>query len=249
MSIDLKGKTALITGGVRGIGKAIALRLAESGANIVVNYIKNEEAARLTAKEISDLGRNCITVQGDVSIPEEAQRIIQASLDVYKTLDILVNNAGITRDYLLIRMKEKDFSQVISTNLLGTFYCTKYASKFMMKAHYGKIINLSSVVGIAGNFGQANYAAAKAGIIGFTKSAAKELGARNITVNAIAPGFIKTDMTDSLTEEQKEKILTRISLGRFGLPKEVANMVNFLVSNEADYITGQVFRIDGGMEI
>ncbi len=249
MSIDLKGKTALITGGVRGIGKAIALRLAESGANIVVNYIKNEEAARLTAKEISDLGRNCITVQGDVSIPEEAQRIIQASLDVYKTLDILVNNAGITRDNLLIRMKEKDFSQVISTNLLGTFYCTKYASKFMMKAHYGKIINLSSVVGIAGNFGQANYAAAKAGIIGFTKSAAKELGARNITVNAIAPGFIKTDMTDSLTEEQKEKILTRISLGRFGLPKEVANIVNFLVSNEADYITGQVFRIDGGMEI
>ncbi len=245
----LNGQTALITGAARGIGKAIALCLSGSGANLIINYHQNEAAARELSREIANQGGNCVLIKGDVSDPDDAQKIIKSSLENFDRLDILVNNAGIARDNLLIRMKEEEFNRVIATNLAGTFYCTKHAGKIMMKARYGKIINISSVVGIAGNAGQANYAASKAGIIGFTKSAAKELGARNITVNAIAPGFIKTDMTDSLSDEQKEKILSRISLGRFGLPEEVANMVCFLVSDKANYITGQVFRIDGGMEI
>ncbi len=245
----LNGQTAVVTGGARGIGKAIALCLSGSGANLIINYHQNEAAARELSQEITNLGGNCVLIKGDVSDPDDAQKIIKSSLENFDRLDILVNNAGIARDNLLIRMKEEEFNRVIAINLAGTFYCTKYAGKIMMKARYGKIINISSVVGIAGNAGQANYAASKAGIIGFTKSAAKELGARNITVNAIAPGFIKTDMTDSLSDEQKEKILSRISLGRFGLPEEVANMVCFLVSDKANYITGQVFRIDGGMEI
>ena len=245
----LTGQTAVITGAARGIGRAIALCLSGSGANLIINYYQNETAARELSREIAGQGGHCVLIKGDVSDPNDAQKIIKSSLENFNRLDILVNNAGIARDNLLIRMKEEEFNRVISTNLLGTFYCTKNAGKIMMKARYGKIINISSVVGIAGNAGQANYAASKAGIIGFTKSVAKELGARNITVNVIAPGFIKTDMTDRLSDEQKEKILSRISLGRFGLPEEVANMVNFLVSDKANYITGQVFRIDGGMEI
>ncbi len=245
----LNGQTAVITGAVGGIGRAIALRLARSGVNLIINYHKNEVAALDLSGEIVALGGHCVLAQGDVSCPDDAQKLIQSSLENFNSLDILVNNAGINKDNLLVRMKEEEFNQVIAINLLGTFYCTKYASKIMMKSRYGRIINISSVVGIAGNAGQANYAASKAGIIGFTKSVAKELAARNITLNAIAPGYIKTDMTDRLSDEQKGKILSRIPLGRFGLPEEVANMVNFLVSNEANYITGQVFRIDGGMEI
>ena len=249
MSGILNGQTALITGAARGIGRAIALRLSKSGANLIINYHQNETAAVELSRGINNLGGGCVLVKGDVSSLDDAQRIIQSSLENYNRLDILVNNAGITRDNLLVRMKEEEFNRVIAINLLGTFHCTKYAGKIMMKARYGRIINISSVVGIAGNAGQANYAASKAGIIGFTRSVAKELGTRNITVNAIAPGFIQTDMTDRLSDEQKEKILSRIPLGRFGSAEEVASMVHFLVSDQANYITGQVFRIDGGMEI
>jgi len=245
----LNSKTAIVTGAARGIGRAVALNLAESGVSLVLNYYQNEEAALGLVKEIDALGGRCVLVQGDVSNPGDAQKLIDSALENFNELDILINNAGINKDNLLIRMKEEEFQRVVDINLLGTFYCTKYASKIMMKKRFGRIVNVSSVVGIAGNAGQSNYAASKAGIIGFTKSVAKELATRNITVNAIAPGYIKTDMTDQLSEEQKDRILSRVPLGRFGLPEDVANMVNFLISDKADYITGQVFRIDGGMEI
>ena len=245
----LNSKTAIVTGAARGIGRAVALNLAESGVSLVLNYYQNEKAALGLVKEIDALGGRCVLVQGDVSNPGDAQKLIDSALENFNELDILINNAGINKDNLLIRMKEEEFQRVVDINLLGTFYCTKYAGKIMMKKRYGRIVNVSSVVGIAGNAGQSNYAASKAGIIGFTKSVAKELATRNITVNAIAPGYIKTDMTDRLSEEQKDRILSRVPLGRFGLPEDVANMVNFLISAKADYITGQVFRIDGGMEI
>jgi len=245
----LNSKTAIVTGAARGIGRAVALNLAESGVSLVLNYYQNEKAALGLVKEIDALGGRCVLVQGDVSNPGDAQKLIDSALENFNELDILINNAGINKDNLLIRMKEEEFQRVVDINLLGTFYCTKYASKIMMKKRFGRIVNVSSVVGIAGNAGQSNYAASKAGIIGFTKSVAKELATRNITVNAIAPGYIKTDMTDRLSEEQKDRILSRVPLGRFGLPEDVANMVNFLISAKADYITGQVFRIDGGMEI
>jgi 3-oxoacyl-[acyl-carrier protein] reductase len=245
----LNSKTAIVTGAARGIGRAVALNLAESGVSLVLNYYQNEKAALGLVKEIDALGGRCVLVQGDVSNPGDAQKLIDSALENFNELDILINNAGINKDNLLIRMKEEEFQRVVDVNLLGTFYCTKYASKIMMKKRFGRIVNVSSVVGIVGNAGQSNYAASKAGIIGFTKSVAKELATRNITVNAIAPGYIKTDMTDQLSEEQKDRILSRVPLGRFGLPEDVANMVNFLISDKADYITGQVFRIDGGMEI
>ena len=245
----LNSKTAIVTGAARGIGRAVALNLAESGVSLVLNYYQNEKAALGLVKEIDALGGRCVLVQGDVSNPGDAQKLIDSALENFNELDILINNAGINKDNLLIRMKEEEFQRVVDVNLLGTFYCTKYASKIMMKKRFGRIVNVSSVVGIAGNAGQSNYAASKAGIIGFTKSVAKELATRNITVNAIDPGYIKTDMTDQLSEEQKDRILSRVPLGRFGLPEDVANMVNFLISDKADYITGQVFRIDGGMEI
>ena len=245
----LNSKTAIVTGAARGIGRAVALNLAESGVSLVLNYYQNEKAALGLVKEIDALGGRCVLVQGDVSNPGDAQKLIDSALENFNELDILINNAGINKDNLLIRMKEEEFQRVVDVNLLGTFYCTKYAGKIMMKNRYGRIVNISSVVGIAGNAGQSNYAASKAGIIGFTKSIAKELATRNITVNAIAPGYIKTDMTDRLSEVQKEKILSRVPLGRFGLPEDVANMVDFLISDNANYITGQVFRIDGGMEI
>ena len=249
MSSVLAGQTAVITGAVRGIGRAIALRLAKSEASLIINYYQNEAAAVDLSEKIADLGGHCVLVRGDVSHPDDAQKVIQSSLENFNRLDILVNNAGINRDNLLLKMKEDEFSQVIAINLLGTFHCTKYASKIMMKNRYGRIVNISSVVGIGGNAGQSNYAASKAGIIGFTKSVAKELGQRNITVNAIAPGFIQTDMTGFMTDKQKEDIMLRIPLKRLGHPIEIANMVIYLISNKANYITGQVFRIDGGLEL
>lgn len=250
MSTGLKGKTAVVTGGVRGIGRAIALGLAASGVNLMVNYYKNVAAAQSLAQEIESLGGcSVILRQGDVSLASDAEKLISSALEHFQSLDILINNAGINRDNLLIRMSEEEFNRVIAVNLLGTFYCTKYAGKIMVKARQGRIINISSVVGIGGNAGQANYAASKAGIIGFTKSVAKELASRNITVNAIAPGFIETDMTDRLSSSQRENILSRVPIGRLGLPEEISHLVNFLVSDKASYITGETIRVDGGMEI
>lgn len=243
----LKGKTAVVTGASRGIGKAIALKLAEKGVNLILNYNSGIDAVKEVINEIEAIGSKAVAVQGDVSKFEEAEKIIKAAVDNFGTLDILVNNAGITKDGLLLRMKEEDFDRVINVNLKGTFNCTKHASAVMFKQRSGKIINISSVVGVTGNAGQANYAAAKAGIIGFTKATAKEFGTRGITVNAIAPGFIQTDMTDVLSDKVKEGIISNIPLKALGKPEDIASAVCFLASDEASYITGQVLNVDGGM--
>lgn len=243
----LKGKTAVVTGASRGIGKAIALKLAEKGVNVVLNYNSSIEAVKSVVEEIEALGVKALAVQGDVSKFDDAEKIVKAAVESFGSLDILINNAGITKDGLLLRMKEEDFDRVININLKGTFNCTKHASSVMFKQKAGKIINISSVIGVIGNAGQANYAAAKAGIIGFTKSCAKEFAARGITVNAIAPGFIQTDMTEVLSDKVKEGILTNIPLKALGKAEDIANAVVFLASDEASYITGQVLNVDGGM--
>jgi len=243
----LKGKTAVVTGAARGIGRAIALKLASLGANVVINYRSSSKEAEDLAKEIEAVGGNALTVQADVSSFEDAGKLIKEATDKFGALDILVNNAGITRDALLLRMKESDFDSVINTNLKGAFNCIKHASAVMLKQKSGKIVNISSVIGLIGNAGQLNYAAAKAGVIGMTKSAAKELASRGITVNAIAPGYIETDMTEVLPEKVKEGILQNVPLKRIGKPEDVANLTAFLVSTSADYITGQVINVDGGM--
>lgn len=245
----LQGKTAIVTGGSRGIGRAIALKLAELGANIVVNYRSSANIVEEIIKEIENKGSKAIAVQGDVSNFGDAETIIKAAVDEFGSLDILVNNAGITADGLLMRMKEQDFDKVIEVNLKGTFNCIRHASSIMVKQRSGKIINISSVVGITGNAGQANYAAAKAGIIGLTKSAAKELASRGVNVNAVAPGFIETDMTGSLSEKVKEGALGNIPLKRFGKAEDIAEVVAFLSSDNSSYITGQVINVDGGMVI
>ena len=245
--IDLNGKVALITGGSRGIGKAIAIKLASYKANIVINYTSNKEHALKVKEEIESYGVKSIVIKCDVSKSDEVNNMIEEVVKEFGQIDILVNNAGITRDGLLMRMKEEDFDSVIDINLKGVFNCTKSATKYMMKKRYGKIINISSVVGLIGNAGQANYCASKAGVIGLTKSSARELASRNINVNAIAPGFIDTDMTSVLNENLKETMLKNIPQNRFGSPEDVANLVLFLACDMSSYITGQIINVDGGM--
>jgi 3-oxoacyl-[acyl-carrier protein] reductase len=245
--MQLKGKTAVVTGGSRGIGRAIALLLAEKGANVVVNYTSNSEAALEVVKKIEEMGAAAMAVKADVSKSDQVENLVNEVLNTFGSIDILVNNAGITRDNLIIRMTEQEFDEVINTNLKGAFICTKSVSRVMIKQKSGKIINVSSVVGIIGNAGQSNYAAAKAGLIGFTKSMAKELAKRGINVNAVAPGFIETDMTSKLSEKVKEEFVKNIPLVRPGKPEDIAKAVLFLASEYSDYITGQVINIDGGM--
>ncbi len=243
----LKGKVAVVTGASRGIGRAVALKLASMNATVIVNYAGSKDKAESVVKEIQEMGKTAEAVQCDVSDFEQCSQLIQQVQEHYGRIDILVNNAGITRDGLAMAMKEEDFDDVIATNLKGTFNCIRFASRIMMKQRYGKIINMSSVSGVTGNAGQVNYSAAKAGVIGITKSMARELAGRHINVNAIAPGFIETDMTNELSEKVKEQAVAQIPLGRFGKAEEVAELAAFLAGNQSDYITGQVFHIDGGM--
>ena len=242
----IEGKVAVITGGARGIGREIGLVLAKEGADIVICDI-NMELSTKTQQEIESLGRRSLSVLTDVTNFSHAEETVNKTLDKFQKIDILINNAGITRDGLLIRMKEEDWDMVLSVNLKGTFNFTKAVSKVMIKQHSGSIVNIASIIGIIGNAGQANYAASKAGIIGLTKSAAKELAGRGINVNAIAPGFIDTEMTAKLPEDVRQKMLAQIPRGRFGQPIDVAKAVLFLVSDFSDYITGQVIPVDGGM--
>lgn len=240
-------KVALVTGATRGIGKQIAITLAKEGYDIAINYRKDNEELQNTKKEIESTGRKCLVVQGDVSSFEDSEKFVKEVLEEYGQIDVLVNNAGITRDGLLMRMKKEDFESVLDTNLVGTFNVTRNVIGAMTKARSGRIINVSSVVGVSGNAGQTNYSASKAGIIGFTKSLAKEVASRNILVNAVAPGFIETSMTEVLKDEQKENIAKTIPLKRMGKVEDVANVVKFLASEDSSYITGQVINIDGGM--
>lgn len=243
----MEEKVVLITGATRGIGKQIALTLSKEGYNIALNYRTANDDLEKLKKEIRENNVKVLAVQGDVSNYEDCEKVVKETITEFGKIDVLVNNAGITKDMLIARMKEEDFKQVIDVNLGGTFNITKNVVSYMMKARYGRIINLSSVVGISGNAGQSNYAASKAGIIGFTKSLAKELASRNILVNAIAPGFIETSMTEVLKDEIKEEIAKSIPLKRMGKPEDVANLVKFLASDDSSYITGQVINIDGGM--
>ena len=243
----LDGKTALVTGASRGIGRAIALCLAAEGARVAINYAGNVKAAEEVKASVEAAGGTAILCQADIADSAAVEAMIADVVKEFGAIDILVNNAGITRDTLLMRMKDEDFAKVLDTNLKGVFYCTKAVSKLMMKKRAGRIVNMASVVGLVGNAGQTNYAAAKAGVIGFSKSAAKELASRGITVNVVAPGFIGTDMTAGLPESVKEKMLTDIPLSRMGEPEDVANAVLFLASDQASYITGQVVNVDGGM--
>lgn len=245
--MHLGNKVAIVTGGSRGIGRAVALQLAHNGAKVVVNYAGNEQAAKEVVELITAKGGHAIAVQADVANADSVDQMVKQAMDAFGRIDILVNNAGVTRDTLLMRMKEDDWDAVLDTNLKGIYLCTKAVSRIMMKQKAGKIINMTSVVGIMGNAGQANYAAAKAGVIGFTKSMAKELASRNITVNAIAPGFISTDMTAVLSDQVKSGLVNSIPLGKLGAPEEIAYAVVFLSSDYANYITGQTLNVDGGM--
>ena len=243
----LDGKIALVTGGSRGIGRAVAIELAKEGAAVAINYAGNKAAAEEVQSIITQMGGKAMIIQADVSDEKSAMQMVEEVIAQLGGIDILVNNAGITRDGLFIRMKEEDWNAVINTNLTGIFNCTKVAAKYMMKKRSGRIINMSSVSGIMGNAGQTNYAAAKAGVIGFTKSLAREMASRGITVNAVAPGFIATDMTAAMPEKAQEHVLASIPLGKMGKPEDIANAVLFLASDKASYITGQVIHVDGGM--
>lgn len=243
----LKGKTAVVTGASRGIGRAIAIKLAKLGANVVVNYRNNVGAVQEVVKEIEALGVKTLAVQADISSYGDVENMMKKCIEEFGTIDILVNNAGITKDGLLMRMKEEDFDSVIDINLKGAFNCTKHVSAIMLKQRHGRIINISSVSGLTGNAGQVNYSSAKAGILGMTKAVAREFASRGVTCNAVAPGYIQTDMTNVLPGTVKDAIMSTIPLKRLGMPEDVANAVAFLASEEASYITGQVINVDGGM--
>lgn len=247
MQVKLEGKVALVTGGARGIGRAISLQLAKDGAHVAINYAGSEAAAKELAQEIESLGRQAMTIQANVGDAQQVNDMIKKVVTEFGQLDILVNNAGITKDNLLMRMKEEEWDDVININLKGVFNCIKGVTRQMMKQRQGRIINISSVVGVMGNAGQANYVAAKAGVIGLTKSTARELASRSITVNAIAPGFIQTDMTDKLGDDIKEGLKDQIPLARLGEPSDIAKAVSFLASDDASYMTGQTLHVDGGM--
>ena len=240
-------QTAIVTGGSRGIGRAVAMRLAKDGMNLVINYRGNSAAAEETERLCRELGAEVLLVQGDVSRAEDCEKLAAQAKETFGRVDVLVNNAGITRDGLLARMTEEDFRAVLDVNLVGPWNMMKAVNRIMMKQRYGRIVNLSSVTGLMGNMGQTNYAAAKAGIVGMTKSYAREVANRGITVNAVAPGFIDTDMTEAMPEGAKDKIITGIPMGRTGKPEDVAEAVAFLASEQAGYITGEVLRVDGGM--
>ncbi|ATP39320.1 beta-ketoacyl-ACP reductase [Solibacillus sp. R5-41] len=245
--MGLTGKCAVVTGASRGIGRAIALELASQGAQVVVNYSGSAQQAQNVVEEIQALGGQAIAVQANVADTDSVQQLMKTAMDTFGSIDILVNNAGITRDNLLMRMKDDEWDDVINTNLKGVFLCTKAVTRQMMKQRAGRIINISSIVGVAGNPGQANYVAAKAGVIGLTKTTAQELASRNILVNAVAPGFITTEMTDGLPADLKDAMLKQIPLAKLGQPEDIAKAVAFFASNNANYITGQTLHIDGGM--
>lgn len=242
-----EGKAAIVTGASRGIGREIALLLASEGAKVAVNYSGSKDKADEVVQLIKDAGGDAFAIQADVSNPDSVKNMIDKTIESFGSIDILVNNAGITKDNLLMRMKEDEWDDVININLKGVFLCTKGVSRQMMRQRAGKIVNVASVVGVVGNPGQANYVAAKAGVIGLTKTTAKELASRNINVNAVAPGFISTDMTDALNEDMQKQLLAGIPLGKLGSPEDIAKTVLFLLSEDASYITGQTIHVDGGM--
>jgi len=245
--LELQGQVALISGSSRGIGKAIAHHLAKKGANIAINYHSQEETANQVMRDIIYAGTESIAIRADVSKEDDVRSLMQKILDQWGRLDILINNAGITQDRLIMRMTSEEWDHVLSVNLKSAYLCTRFALPHMIRQRHGRIINISSVVGISGNAGQANYAASKAGLIGLTKAVAREVASRNITVNAVAPGYITTEMVEKLSEETKAQILSNVPLGRFGKPEDVAATVDFLCSDSANYITGQVLTVDGGL--
>jgi len=242
-----EGRVAIVTGGGRGIGRAIAVRIAREGANVAISYRSNDSAAEETAKAVREAGTKCEVFKGDVASPGDVEALFKGVSDAFGRVDILVNNAGITRDNLMMRMKEDEFDDVLQTNLKGTYLCTRAALRPMVRARWGRIVSVSSVVGLVGNAGQANYAASKAGIIGFTKSVAREVAQRGITVNAVAPGYVETELTGTLPEDVKDRIKAQVPMGRFGEAEEVAEVVAFLAGEGAGYVTGQTIAVDGGM--
>jgi 3-oxoacyl-[acyl-carrier protein] reductase len=243
----VEGRVALVTGGGRGIGRAIAVRLAQEGARVAISYRSNDAAAEETAELVRKAGVDCETFKGDVASPEDVEALMKGVGEAFGSVEILVNNAGTTRDNILLRMKDAEFDEVLATNLKGTYLCTRAVLRGMVRARWGRIVNISSVVGLLGNAGQANYAASKAGIIGLTKSVAREVAGRGITANAVAPGYVETELTGVLPEKIKEQILDQVPVGRFGEPEEIAEVVAFLAGERAAYVTGQTIAVDGGM--